>query len=72
MANQLYTIDRVDPNYLERVWSFAQYNNLYMYKTRITSSIIAWVIELPPGAVTTRYILEFGDNSTNVMGTYYC
>ena len=71
MANQIYTIDRTDWPFLERVWDFAQANHIDMYKTRVTATIVSWVIALPEGKLTTRYLLEFGEYSTSVMGTYY-
>lgn len=68
--NLIYTIDH--PDHVESVWQFAQQRGLYMYKTRVTHSWIAWVIEIPANtAVQTRFLLEFSNSVTNVMGVYY-
>lgn len=71
MSRKIYSIDRSDMLYLERVWDFAQYHDLNMYKTRITRYQISWVIEIPPGKLETRYLLEFAQHSTNLMGHLY-
>lgn len=71
----LYTIDRSDWAYLERVWDYCQNQgrNIAMYKTRLTPSYTAWVVELPRDSkYTTMFLLQFGGHCTNVMGTYYC
>ena len=71
-SNKIYTIDRTDWPYLERVWAWAQDVGVDMYKTRLTRQYVGWCIELPGGSpLETRYLLEFGEHTTNVMGTYY-
>lgn len=64
----LFTVDK--SAYIERVWDFTQYNsNCYMYKTRLGAGTIAWVVELPEGALVTRYLLEFAGCSTKIAGS---
>ena len=71
MSVQVYTIDRSDWDFLERVWSYCQAKDIPMYKTRLTNYNIAWVVELPNSSYTTMFLLNFGKYVTNVMGTYY-
>lgn len=71
-STKIYTIDSHDMAYIERVWTWAQERSCDMYKTRITKEWISWVIELPTNSPTeTAYILQFGERSTNIMGSYY-
>ena len=69
-ANLLYTLSCSESG-LERVWAFAQYKGLNMYKSRITASLVSWVIEVPEGAMNTRFLLEFSQYATQITGTYY-
>jgi hypothetical protein len=47
---------------LEPLFRFAQERDLYMYKTRITMSNVQWVIEVPPGTIETRLLLEYANS----------
>lgn len=62
----LYSIDSTDYSYIQRVWDFAQYHSLPMYKARLGLGVISWVIELPEGKLRTRYLLEFAGLSTEL------
>ena len=71
-AKRIYTLVRertvpntyiiTKPSQLEPLFYFAQTRNLYMYKTRITESNIGWVIEVPPGTMETRLLLEYANS----------
>lgn len=62
----LYTIDKKDWDYLERVWAFAQYYDCNMYKTRLGPGNVQWVIDVPDTSITSRFLLEFSHNVTHV------
>jgi hypothetical protein len=54
----MYAVER---SRVERVWDFAQYNRLAMYRKRIQRvghTHIQYVIEVPDTAVHTRLLLE--------------
>ena len=70
MGANLYSLS-CSEDMLERVWSFAQYKGLDMYKTRITESWVAWVIQVPEGPMTTRFLLEFSNVSELLTGKLY-
>ena len=57
----LYTIDTRDYAVINRMWDLCQYSghDIPMYKTRITESNIAWVVDLAEDKYTTRFLLEF-------------
>lgn len=68
----IYIIEREDWPYLERVWAYCQQVGIPMYKTRVTRYQTNWVVELDHSSpYATRFLLEFGQSTTNVMGTYY-
>ena len=49
---------------VERVWDFAQYNDLPMYRKRIQRvghTHIQYVIEVPNSVINTRLLLEHSD-----------
>jgi hypothetical protein len=57
----LYT---VDASRVERVWDFAQYNDLPMYRKRIQRvghTDIRYVIEVPDSKLNTRLLLEHSE-----------
>lgn len=69
-AKLVYSL-RCNDDQLERVWAFAQYKSLDMYKTRITQSWVGWVIEVPEGPMNTRFLLEFSQLSELLTGSLY-
>lgn len=69
----VYTINRTDWEFLERVWDYCQNSgyDIPMYKTRLNAYTTAWVVELLDNKIATMFLLRFGQYVTNVMGTYY-
>ena len=59
-----YSLDTSDYSLLNRIWDFAQYHGLDMYKSRLGMGIVSWVIDLPEDKIKTRYLLEFAQHST--------
>jgi hypothetical protein len=54
----------VESSRVERVWDFAQYNNLAMYRKRIQRvghTDIRYVIEVPDSKLNTRLLLEHSE-----------
>jgi hypothetical protein len=54
----------VESSRVERVWDFAQYNNLAMYRKRIQRvghTDILYVIEVPDSKLNTRLLLEHSE-----------
>ncbi len=57
-------IYRVHSSRVERIWDFAQYNDLPMYRRRFTMAghdHIQYVIEVPDSKINTRLLLEHSD-----------
>ena len=55
---------------LETLFRFAQERDLAMYKTRITMSNVQWVIEVPPGTMETRLLLEYANSLERIASVY--
>ena len=59
----------IETSRVERVWDFAQYNNLPMYRKRIQRvghTHIQYVIEVPDTHIHTRLLLEHSEYLTLV------
>ncbi len=55
---------RIKSERVERIWDFAQYNDLPMYRKRFRfggHSHIQYVIEVPNTAINTRLLLEHSE-----------
>lgn len=55
---------------LEPIFLFAQQRDLYMYKTRVSKGNIQWVIEVPPGKILTRFLLEYANSVERIASVY--
>ena len=65
----LYTIN--DADYIESIWDFVQLRpECTMYKTRLTRSHIAWVVDLPNERLDVRFLLEYSNVVSRINGTY--
>jgi hypothetical protein len=54
----------VESSRVERVWDFAQYNDLAMYRKRIQRvghTHVQYVIEVPNTKINTRLLLEHSE-----------
>ena len=58
---------------LNRIWDYTQYKgaSIPMYRTRISASTTAWIVELPDSKLRTAFLLQFGQYVTSVMNVYY-
>lgn len=55
---------RIRSERVERVWDYAQYYDLAMYRQRVEicgHQYIQYVIEVPNTAINTRLVLEHGE-----------
>ena len=72
MSVSIYILEREDWPYLETVWAYCQSHCIYMYRTRVDSYTIRWVVELDMDSKsTTMFLLMFGESVTSAMGRYY-
>ena len=58
---QYYIIESTNYDHIDRIWFWCQYSgrDLPMYRTRITQSLIAWVVECPTDRTQTAFLLNF-------------
>lgn len=64
MTQRYWMLDTCDRNVIERAWTLAQYTGYDwpMYRSRISRSHIAWVIETPDDRAASRLALEFSNH----------
>ena len=70
----LYMITTRDYRAIDRIWYYTQYQalDIPMYKSRISSSTTAWVVELDlNSSKSSMFLLQFGDLVTSIAATYY-
>lgn len=74
MARRLYMISTSDYDTINRIWFYTQYQSLDipMYKSRISSSTTAWVVELDSSnKQSSMFLLNFSSFVTEIAATYY-
>ena len=61
MAIQYYIIESTNYDHINKMWDWCQYSgrDIPMYRTRITQSNIAWVVECPTDPTQTAFLLNF-------------
>lgn len=66
-------LDTRDSSVIERVWSLTQYSGYHipMYRSRVSRSHIAWVLETLDDRSASRLLLEFSNYLEPISGTLY-
>ena len=64
MANnelEYYILETTNYDHINSVWMWCQFSgrDIPMYKTRLSASHTAWVIEIPSTSVETLFLLNF-------------
>lgn len=64
MANfevEYYAIETTNWDHIDRMWMWCQFSgrNLPMYKTRLSASHTAWIVEVPASSVQSMFLLNF-------------
>jgi hypothetical protein len=72
-VKRYWMLDTRDSSVIERVWTLTQYSgySMPMYRSRVSTSHVAWVIETLDDPSASRLLLEFSNNLISITGTVY-
>ena len=73
MERTMYAVKGYNPTVRDRLWHYTQYESkdIHMYRTRLSRSTLAWVIEIPKDKRETLFLLQFADYVYKISHTYY-
>ena len=69
-----YMLESSSNDVLNRIWDWVQstHDELIMYKTRVSSSTTAWIIECPTNKMQSFFLLQFSRYVSEISRpTYY-
>ena len=68
-----YMLESTSNDVLNRIWNYVEstHSHMLMYKTRISSSNTAWVIEMPKDKMESYFLLQFSSYVTSISKPNY-
>lgn len=70
-----YLVETASYTDIQRLWDYVESTreHMLMYKTRLASSHVAWVIEMPKDRLESLFLLQFAHLVTSIARpNYYC